>query len=259
MYTKAKPLLDKHVLVTRAKEDAILFCNLLKERGAVPIEFPTIAFDEIKTKNTIQILKSIRDYSYLIFTSQNGVKYFFKNFHEKEKLHGIKIIGIGSETEKKLHSFGIEADFIPEDHRAEGLVTYFDRENIKNKKILIPRAKEARELLEATLEKRGALVTILPLYRATKPRNGKELEKVLFENHIDVITFASSKTCTNFFEMLGEKARVHLSGVYFGVIGPITRKTLEKYGYREAIVPKKYTLPSLVEAMCDHYNKKGKL
>ena len=263
MQNADKPLLGKRIMVTRAAGDNDSFCNLLKEKGAHPIEFPTIAFEEIKTQNSIQILESIQDYSYLIFTSRNGVKYFFKRFldlYTKEKVQHLKIICIGSETERYLNTFGIEARFVPEDYRGEGLVTYFDKEgNLKDKKILIPRAQEARELLEKTLDRRGALVTILPLYRATKPSNGKELQKVLLENHLDVITFASSKTCTNFFEMLGEEVRIYLNGVCFGVIGPITQKTLEKYGYKKVIIPQKYTMSSLVEAMCDYYNQEGKL
>ena len=253
-----KPLVGKRIVVTRAQEDAASLSKLLREAGAELFEFPTISIEEIEPNNQRDArIQSINDYSYLIFTSQHGVKFFLKHFvrfHEIQKLQDLTVICIGTQTNNCLASYGIKSDFTPRRFQAESIVAFFKKETmIAHKKILIARAQEARNVIEMGLHKQGASVTVLPLYKVTLPQNSEKLKEIFVENHIDLVTFASSKTCSNFFHILGLENKRYLNETNFAVIGPITQKTLQNFGYSKAVVPKKYTIPSLVEAICDYY------
>ena len=145
---------------------------------------------------------------------------------------------------------------MPKEYRAEGIIKGLGK--IKGKNILLPRAEVAREILPEELNKRGAKVDVVTSYRTVKPKERTEEIKELFkEGKIDIVTFTSSSTVTNFLSMFKNGEAVEfLKNAKVASIGPITRDTALDYGIETAIMPKKYTIPALAEAIVEHF--KGK-
>ena len=122
-------------------------------------------------------------------------------------------------------------------------------------KILIARAKVAREVLPESLRKIGAEVNVVTAYETVADcENKDELLAALEEGSASVVTFTSSSTVTNLLKVLGDKAEL-LSKVALAAIGPITSETLQKHGFAPTIEAEKYTIDGLVKAIREYYNK----
>lgn len=262
---ESKPLFGKRIVVTRTREQASRLAEILKQKGAQVIEIPTIEIVPIK-KNTAlkRSLSSIGRYDWVVFTSVNGVKHFLDGLRENGKdiriLHGKKLAAIGPATAKALEDLGLIVDLVPDEYRAEGLISKLGKRAVKGKSFLIPRAEEAREILPEAIKEAGGKVKVVPVYRAVKPKDGAKRLKNLVENgNIDMVTFASSSTVANFIGMLGKKnLPKFVKGVKVACIGPITAKTAEEKGLKIDVMPKKYTIPEMAQAILSFYEGKGK-
>jgi uroporphyrinogen III methyltransferase/synthase len=145
----------------------------------------------------------------------------------------MRTAAIGPATAKRLLDFGLNSDIVPETYRAESVVEAFSKEDIKGKKILLPRAKTARPILPDELTKMGANVDEIAAYQTIKDlQNADELINGLEEKTIDLITFTSSSTVKNFKELLpADKFKQLIDGVTVASIGPITTETAGKLGF----------------------------
>jgi|Deesub1362A_J573_1020465.scaffolds.fasta_scaffold00073_39 uroporphyrinogen III methyltransferase/synthase len=261
-----KPLFGTRVLVTREHSGGF---EVLEELGAEVVEFPTIevvppeSWDELD-EATDRIITDIRGFEekrsetppWLIFTSANGVKYFFRRFFERDKdirdLKGIKVCAVGEKTALEVRKYGIKVDMVPDEFRAEGLIESFKKlagsDSLKGMRFLLPRAEVAREVFPETVRALGGEIDVPTAYRTVKPETkGKRLKRFLKEGRITVATFTSGATFRNFREMMGEDAEELLKGVAIAAIGPVTAKTIEKAGLKVDIMPKKATIEAMVE------------
>jgi len=262
MWFENRPLMGKKIVVTRAREQASDLTRFLSDLGAECLECPTI---EIKPPDDLKpidmAIKNLSSYDWLIFTSVNGVKFFFERLFAKgmdvRALHNLQTASIGPATAKKLLAFGLDSDIIPETYRAESIVEAFDKKEISGKKILLPRAKEARPILPIELREMGAVVDEVTVYCTKKvPDSANLLLKNLQEKKIDLITFTSSSTVKNFHELLpSENIKTLMAGVTVASIGPITAETAKKLGFEVHIVAKSFTIKGLCEAICEYYEK----
>jgi len=260
---ESKPLFGKRIMVTRSRGQTSVFAEMLIDRGATIIELPTI--DVVAPASWDELDKAIHDvesYDWLIFTSANAVRFFMERLRELGRdirmLKGIGICTVGPKTAEALVAFGLRADLIPEEFKAEGVLTALGREKVKGKKFLIPRARIAREIIPDKLKEMGAEVTVATAYENVKPMADVARAVKLFEdNKISAVTFTSSSTVHNFVEMIGQKGyKILLSGVAVACIGPVTAKTAEEYGMKIDVMPKDYTIPAFVDALVDYYNNK---
>lgn len=253
-----KPLFGKRIMITRAREQAKEFAQLLESCGAEVIQFPTIEVVPPRSwKEADNAIKKLSGFDWLIFTSVNGVRFFTERLRKNKKdlraLEGIRICAIGPRTAEEIERLGISPDFVPAEYRAEAILRGLKR--VKGARVLIPRAKVAREILPEELIKKGAKVKVVPVYRNVKPK--ADLQKVmalLSEGKISTITFTSSSTVKNFVELLeGENYLKVLDRVRIACIGPVTAKTAEELGIKTHIMPKKYTIPALTEAIVEYW------
>jgi uroporphyrinogen III methyltransferase/synthase len=256
----SRSLQGKNIMVTRARDQAGVFAAMLIDRGATVIEFPTI--DVIPPPTWAELdeaLLAIKKFHWIVFTSTNAVQFFVKRIaslgYDQHILHGIHICAVGQKTAESLKSCGIKVDLIPAEFKAEGVLEAFSNIEVKGRKFLIPRAKEAREKIPDKLKELGAEVTVVSVYENVKP--AADLSRIISlfkQKKIDVITFASSSTVRNFVEIVGQKGyKSLLKGVTIACIGPITAKTVEEYGMTPDIMPKVYTIPALIEAMAEYF------
>ena len=146
---------------------------------------------------------------------------------------------------------------MPKQYQAEGILEALISETVLGKRILIPRAAKARDILPETLRQWGARVDVVEAYQTVLPQvDVSALCKLLREGTIDMITFTSSSTATNFAAMLRDQDLPRLvSKAVIACIGPITRKTVEDLGMRPEIVSEEFTIPGLVSAMVDYFTR----
>lgn len=259
---ETKPLFGKKIVITRTRESASKLTEKLEELGAICYEIPTIKIEPLLDEKIPQVIDNLSKYNWIIFTSENGVKLFFKALKERKKDFRVfgkaKIAVIGKATKIALENFGIIPDLMPEEEfTQEGLVSAFSKINIKNKTILIPRAKEAREVLPEKLKELGAKVEILPIYETTICEESKEKLKEILKEGVDLITFTSSSTVKNFFKLTEELEKEYFKNIIFASIGPITSKTLIEFGFEPHIEAEEYTIDGLVKAIKDYFQKVG--
>jgi uroporphyrinogen III methyltransferase/synthase len=254
-----KPLAGKRILITRSPEQSSEFKMRLKNFGAEVIEFPTIEIvPPVSWDKLDQAINQLKSYDWIIFTSVNGVHFFWQRLQEKGKERlpsSLKICAIGPATANQLKKKEIPVHYIPKEYIAEALLRGFEKMAIQGKRILLARAKKARDILPKGLKKMGAEVDVVGVYRTIKARGGaKRLKRFLADGEIDVITFTSSSTVNHFFELLKkENLKRLLKGIAIACIGPITAQTATGLGMEVHIQPKKYTIPALTHAIGDYF------
>jgi uroporphyrinogen III methyltransferase / synthase len=253
-------LRGKRILVTRARSQALSLVQRIESLGGEVIEFPTIEIRPPESYGPLdQAINQIGSYDWLIFTSVNGVEQFLNRFEKVGKniadLAGIEIGAIGPETAKRLTAAQIQPSLVPKQYQAEGILEALISETVLGKRILIPRAAKARDILPETLRQWGARVDVVEAYQTVLPEiDVSALCKLLREGTIDMITFTSSSTATNFAAMLRDQDLPRLlSRAVIACIGPITRKTVEDLGMRPEVVSEEFTIPGLVSAMIDYF------
>ena len=182
-------------------------------------------------------VQNLSAYDWIIFTSVNGVKFFFEHLFGTDKdvraLSHLNTAAIGPATAEKMFEYGLKSDIIPQNYRAEAVVDAFRKITLEGKKILLPRAKEARPVLPVELRKMGAEVDEVTTYLTENVADNADLLiGQLTAKRIDLITFTSSSTVKNFKALLPpEHIQDLLEGVTIASIGPITTDTARKLGF----------------------------
>jgi uroporphyrinogen III methyltransferase/synthase len=198
-------------------------------------------------------------YDWLVFTSVNGVSFFFERLFEKgmdvRTLKDVRTAAIGPATAKRLGDFGLKSDIVPETYQAESVVEAFAKESMQGKRVLLPRAREARPILPVELKNMGALVDEIAAYQTQQAGENKDvLIKRLEEGSVDIVTFTSSSTVKNFKALLpAHRFESLIQGVTVASIGPITSDTARELGFEVDITAKDFTIPGLCEAILQHY------
>ncbi len=259
-----RPLFGKRIVITRARAQASSLVSKLSRLGAQCIEIPTI---KIAPPEDISPLKksieNIDIYDWLVFTSVNGVKFFFDTLFDMGKdvrsLGHLKLACIGPVTKERLQDYGIISDILPETYRAESVIKAFSNIELKNKKILLPRAKKARTILPEELTKMGAKVDEVVAYETLLDMDKKEeLINLLQDSKIDAVTFTSSSTVSNFISLLDSKdSRKLLKNIVTASIGPITSKTARSLDIEPEIEAGEYTIQGLVDSLLAYYESKN--
>lgn len=248
----------KRIIVSRAKEQAGSLSTLLKHKGAEVIEIP---FIEIRPAHSYEALdkalENLLAYDWLILTSVNGVNALFSRLENQGKseadlLH-LKIVAIGPATRKAIEKHGLPVDIMPDEYVAESVVRELRDQQIRGERVLLVRAKVARDVIPNALRDLGAKVHVMEAYETVVPEGSRTaiLEALADAHKPFAITFTSSSTVKNFVELLGED-RVHsslLDGVKLCSIGPVTSTTLRQHKLRVDVEAKEYTIPGLVEAI----------
>ena len=253
-----RPLFGKTVLVTRARSQASKLTAALEALGAGVIEAPAIELKapEDNYKALDEAISHMRDYHWLIFTSTNGVEHFFNRLFAAGKdtraLGFAKVAAIGSATAGKLREYGIKADVVPQEFRAEGVLAALKGKLPPHAKILLPRAQEAREILPEKLREQGHTVEVVPVYQTVAAEGNAEALKAKLEGgEIDLVTFTSSSTVTNLLKLLGGKEL--LAGVKLACIGPVTAETARNNGLEPDMEAEEYTINGLVKVISEYF------
>lgn len=253
---KEEPLSGWRILTTRASKQSGGLAGPLRDLGAEVIEIPTIEIKPPRSFKAIDAsLKKISQFDWLILTSVNGVEALFArlpklNITAQSLLH-LQIAAIGPATKKEIESHGLPVTVTPEKYVAESVVEAL-KGKTEGKRVLLVRAKVARDVLPTKLRKSGARLTIAEAYETHVPKGSRARLNQLFSNDSarpDIVTFTSSSTATNFFELLDKEHYHGLREIWLASIGPVTSDTLRKSGFKPNIEALDYTMEGLALAI----------
>lgn len=259
-----KPLRGRTIVITRARAQAAPFVKAVEALGGEVVEFPTIEILPPESYDPLdKAIQEMARYDWIVFTSANGVSHFFDRLHHLKRgigeLKGKKIAAIGPETARALRSNGLRVDLLPQEYRAEAILDGLKPEEVKGKRVLLPRAARARDVLPDTLRKWGAEVDVVQAYRTAAARSDAgSLKSLLERKKIDVIAFTSSSTVAHFAALFpGEDLKRLLGHTAIACIGPITEQTAAEMGIKADVVAKDYTIAGLVGAIVDFIRAGG--
>jgi uroporphyrinogen III methyltransferase/synthase len=257
---ETKPLYGKKVLVTRARDQAEEFVGLLTRYGAEPVAFPTIEIVPPENWGPVdRAIDRLAEFDWLLLTSVNGVEFFMQRLKDRGRdlraLKGIKIGAIGPKTADALQQYRLVPDLVPQYFQAEAILEGLRTEPLEGKRILLPRALEAREVLPQELAKRGANVEVVPVYRTIIPTARREaVREMLQKKALAVVTFTSSSTVKNFMKLFkDDPVAKWLEGVTIACIGPITADTARELGLHVDIQPKDFTVAALAREIAERF------
>jgi len=279
MRTKRNPqnksLNGIRVLVGRAKHQAGALSAELRKRGAEVLEVPFIEIRKPKSFKPLDTaLKNLGTYDWLILTSVNGVEAMwdrmkktgegrdFSRAVKRPKSKSVlaaegpllRIAAIGPATRKAIEQRGATVDVVPKEYVAESVVKRL-KSKVRGKRVLLVRAKVARDVIPNELRKAGAHVDVVEAYETVVPRSSRARLRATLKNpkkRPHVVTFTSSSTVKNFAELLGlpKKSRhKNLGGIRMASIGPVTSATLVELGLPVDIAAKEFTIPGLASAI----------
>ena len=268
------------MLVGRARHQAGALSGELRKLGATVIEIPFIEIRKPRSFRPLDAaLRNLKDYDWLILTSVTGVEALWERMArlrlEAQILQSLDVAAIGPATKKAMERGGIRVDVVPEEYIAESVVRSL-RRRVRGKRILLVRAKVARDVIPRELRMAGAQVDVVEAYETVVPKSSRARLRALLLNPAQcphLVTFTSSSTVRNFVELLADRriqpisrpltrvssprrrtkdvslARISLEGVRFASIGPVTSSTLRALGLSVDIEALEFSIPGLVQSI----------
>ena len=271
-----QPLTDVRVLVGRAKHQAGALSTELRKLGAQVLEIPFIEIRKPRSfKPLDSALKNLPTYDWLILTSVNGVEAMWTRMenlnlpveisregHEFTRAAKsdntivalaawgrLRVAAIGPATKKAIEHRGLKVDVVPKEYVAESVVRSL-KGKVKGKRVLLVRAKVARDVIPRELRKAGAHVDVVEAYETVVPQSSRRKLQAALKNECkrpQVVTFTSSSSVKNFVALVGKRA--NLKGIQMASIGPVTSNTVRESGLSVDIAAKEFTIPGLVTAI----------
>lgn len=256
-----RPLFGKTVLITRPKHQAAKLTALLEREGAQVLEASTIEI-EPNLREVNKVINELAGFDWLVFTSANGVNAFFQGLINKgldaRCLYHARICAVGPATAQSLSSWGIKADLVPPEYSTEGILNTFRGKRIKGKALLLLRADLATGEMEMELEKRGAKVRRLSVYKTNFASNiDVEIAQKLARGDVDIITFTSASTVKGFMNVAGEYIK-NIKIPIIACIGPVTSAAAKDFNLKVDLVAREYTIEGLVSALKKYLEKSQK-
>jgi uroporphyrinogen III methyltransferase/synthase len=253
------PLFSLSVAITRAREQAAELVETLGDLGADVVELPVISLAPLEDYSLLDsCIARLETYHWVVFTSTNTVAYFFGRLAaagSDARSIRVRICAIGPATQSALEARSLRPDLVPADHTSEGLAAAFTSYDMREQRILLPRAAAAREVIPAALAALGAIVDIADAYRNVVPEGAGERIRscIAAGRKLDWITFTSPSTVDNFLNLGGgELART----ARLASIGRTTSAALGKHGLEVHAEAESATIDSLVSAIVRASSKK---
>jgi len=255
-----RPLEGRTIVVTRARAQAQRFAQLLEAAGARVLQAPTIVIEPPASWELLDTaLGALDSFTWVVFTSVNGVAMVDRRLSARglawAAIARKRVAAIGPATAEALAEHGVRVELVPAEYRAEALVEALRRLVGPADRVLLPRAKETRDVLVVELRRIGVAVTEVPAYQTRRIEDGVvRLREALASGSVDAVTFTSSSTARNFAEQFSDSERSAWRGrIAVASIGPITAATAAEYGLSTDVMPSEYTIPALARALADYF------
>ncbi|MBM7713469.1 uroporphyrinogen-III synthase [Siminovitchia sp. FSL H7-0308] len=257
------PLKGKHVLITRGGEQGEKFCHDVASAGGIPYMVPLIDFRPYEDLNAPCFIRSLDRYDWIIFTSRNGVKYFFRHIgHGRESFELVKqhirFAAVGEKTRAELRRYHISAEFMPNVYTAEDFGREFFQQGYTANRVLIPKGNLASKTVAEHFRRRGIIADEWIVYETFYPtKDVTRLVQILRDNQLDVACFTSPSTFHHFMKLVNQyHLREHAGKINLASIGKVTKKAIEEEGFSVKICPRNYTIDSMFHELCQFYGQK---
>ncbi|MFQ6132377.1 MAG: uroporphyrinogen-III C-methyltransferase [Armatimonadota bacterium] len=255
-----RPLFGKRIVVTRTRAQASELVHLLREQGAEAIEFPVIRIVPPESYQELDAgIARMDSYDWLVFTSPNAIDMLLERCHQLGRdiraLGRARICALGPATARSLEEKGLRVDLVPDEYIAEAVAEALGEQGIAGKRVLLARARAAREVLPERLREMGAEVDVAPAYETVLEESEAEpMRERLRRGEVDAITFTSSSTVRNFVALIGPDETVQLTrDVLIACIGPITAQAAEDLGLHVGLVAEP-PISDFVQSLVEHYD-----
>src|SRR5882724_774857 len=255
---KHLPLIGERILIGRAKHQASALSTQVKALGAQVLEIPFIEISKPRSYRPLdEALVNIQNYDWLILTSVNGVEAVWERIRKlrlsASQLKHLKIAAIGPATKKAIEAQGLKVHVVPKQYVAESVVKSL-HQRVAWKRVLLARARVARDVIPRELRKAGSTVDVVEAYETVVPKSSRDrLRKALRDpkRRPTIATFTSSSMARNFVALVGAHAAQAAvnKGLRLASIGSITSATLRELGLPVHAEAKKFTIPGLVTAV----------
>lgn len=251
----AAPLSGQRILITRPREQVGGFVRGVEALGARAVVFPTVEILPLADSAGLdRAIRGLPEQDWLVFTSANGVRHFLARCETlacMDSLKGLSVAAIGPQTARLLEQRGLAVSLVPEEYRAEGILSALGPERVRGRRFLLARVAGARDVLPETLRRWGAEVEMVEAYRNEPVRTGAERLLELLDQ-VDWVTFTSPSTVNAFMDLLaGANAKVP-ADVRVACIGPITATAARGRGLDVTAVAWEYTIPGLIRTLAEN-------
>jgi uroporphyrinogen-III synthase len=256
-----RPLAGTRILVGRARHQAGSLSGSLRNLGAAVVEIPFIEIRKPQSYLPLDnALKNAKNYDWLILTSANGVEAMWERIRKlritRRMLKHLEIAAIGPATKKAIVKHGLKVKMVPEEYVAESVVKGL-RDQVKGKRVVLIRAKVARDVIPEELRAAGAQVDVVEAYETVVPEKSRVRLRALMKNAArrpHVVTFTSSSSAKNFAELLGPSrtsagGKGPLKDVQFASIGPVTSATMRELQLPVAFEAREFTMGGLIRSI----------
>jgi uroporphyrinogen-III synthase len=257
------PLKGKHVLMTRGGEQGETFCHEVATAGGIPYMIPLIDFRPYQDLNAAHFIQSFDLYDWIIFTSRNGVKYFFRHIEpyresfELLKEH-IRFAAVGEKTEAELKRYHIRAQFVPSVYTADDFGREFFQNGLTAKRVLIPKGNLAKKTIAEWFRNRGIIADEWIVYETFYPtKDTDRLVQILREDRLDAACFTSPSAFHHFMKVTKQYyLHEHAGKLKLASIGKVTKKAIEEEGFTVHICPGTFTIDAMFKELCRFFGKR---
>lgn len=244
----SQPLAGYQVLFPRGGESSLEFAESIRQVGGEPVIIPLIEFREVDF--SVPMLDS---FNWTIFTSQNGVNFFFDKGYQIPS--NVKFAAVGKKTAEAIEKRGFQVDFIPSLFVAEVFVKEFVQVVQSGEKVLLPRGNLAQSTIKDSLHIHGVLVEDPIVYETYFPEESRQRMRLLLgDNRKLIFVFTSPSTVQHFMSVFSSFEKDRKSYIY-AVIGASTEKALQSYGIKADIIPEQYTFADLLTKIIDYFKR----
>ena len=243
------PLFGKNILVTRNRDKQEEITSKIIEFGGQAINIPFINIEYLDFE-----MPDLSKYSTLLFNSLNSVIGFMRKIKDMRVLGHLKIGVVGKKTDEEMKKYRIIPDFYPKEYTVEKLAAEsvnFTEEG-ENILFIVSNLSPVNEEKYTELYKRN--YDKLVVYNTHKLKIDSEKAKK-YVKESDILMFLSSSTFESFADSIHLSENDEMKGILskkiLASIGPVTTKTIEKYGLKVGVEAEEYTENGLLRAILD--------
>ncbi|WP_153464708.1 uroporphyrinogen-III synthase [Sediminibacillus terrae] len=257
-----KPLEGKRVLITRSEQQAEDFARKLKEAEAVPKIVPLLRFRKREAPSNKKILSKLHEFTWVFFTSANGVKFFFEQLEDfgldVGQLGNCRVAAVGRKTKQALHKQGLSVDFTPQKYSGKQMALEFMKKYPDPGRVLLVCGGLARQEIPQQLERQQVCFQKAVVYDTLINTAAREdLLSFIRKRELDVYTFTSPSTVKAFMKLTSHEPDLQeklVSEMLTVCIGPTTKEAAQKRGFTNILVPEEYTLDGMISRLARHYD-----
>jgi uroporphyrinogen-III synthase len=249
------------VLITRDKLQSKEMKKMVENMGGTPHVIPLLDYRYYHDANESDYLKELHTYDWIIFTSQNAVKFYFCLLKKEgispdtfNNRYGV----VGTTTKKTLESYGKQASFVPNVFTGKQLAKELLQLDSTTKKTLLPKGNLAKNDATSQLQNSGWTCDDWVIYETYLPDESRSfLSQMLSNQKLDVLTFTSSSAVHHFMKVVKEdQLESKVLDKVIATIGPVTKQTAENYGLDVHVCPTIFTMEKMMEELSIYLNRR---